>query len=777
VGFLHEWLRTYADMLIDVRPSIGSSLREISWSLTGSQIFSLDHEKRVFLYFPRIFRTISQSTIIRATPSNICCTKQRQRKRKEISKDKSFMEEFRHKYLSRCKELNLEPSSIVLEQTSLHRSDPSYIQNIESQIKYEHRVSDTKSKETTEWNTQKYPDTLDLSRQNLSLKGVTALTAALASDCVFARFLLGDAFIGDDGVAVLCNALKTNSTIQELDLRGNSIRSDGAVALAQLLKVNTTLSKLLLEWNCIGIWDTGVEAIADALSTNTNLSVLDLRNNKISPSGTEILAQALKRNTRLRTLDIRWNNAGLLGGKALADMLKWNTTLCEIHLAGNQIPEEHGRSIALALDRNQSRWASLVNSKRQADHLSSTLQAITTSHKSQINQLQIKLSETDSQALSLSKKLSMASNELDKERVELKIMSREINELRSSKEKLEETLTRERGEFHAYRDSMGKEIESCRLAKDSLEESYRKQLSTSKDQLLKTESKLRACEAELAEVHQQKLTLEKENNRLREKDMSLANSYEDKISDLERLWRIKSREGLENAEIDWKTNLIKVEERVKFAEAARSKAEEALEHYRSKTLQQKKQRDEEALEQEKRLRNEFDSQRKGLEKQIQILQSQISLLQANIDQKADDCSQLTLKNSRMQSKLEEMTSTSCDTISHLKTRISSLESEINLARENEKGYQGKINLVLNDLQETKDKLMKEQKERQIVERDLEEKLTRIRSMNQEYDEKENRRRLDEMNRLRELETAFSRYIGNAINAQTVSPMKKSGLGI
>ena len=53
---------------------------------------------------------------------------------------------------------------------------------------------------------------------------------------------LRGADIDDDGVNLLANALKENTTVTKIDLREITIGDEGASVLAQTLKVNTSVT-------------------------------------------------------------------------------------------------------------------------------------------------------------------------------------------------------------------------------------------------------------------------------------------------------------------------------------------------------------------------------------------------------------------------------------------------------------------------------------------------------------------------------------------------------
>ena len=74
---------------------------------------------------------------------------------------------------------------------------------------------------------------------------------------------LGSNRIGDEGMVILCEALKSNSTLKELNLHANNIGPVGAQSLANMLQFNTSLTSLDLSDN--GIQYGGAEAVAAAL--------------------------------------------------------------------------------------------------------------------------------------------------------------------------------------------------------------------------------------------------------------------------------------------------------------------------------------------------------------------------------------------------------------------------------------------------------------------------------------------------------------------------------
>ena len=67
-------------------------------------------------------------------------------------------------------------------------------------------------------------------------------------------------------MSVLCESLKTNTTLEKLDIGGDyqdKLGASGAKIIAEMLKVNTPLTDLNLDVNEIG--NEGAIAIAGAL--------------------------------------------------------------------------------------------------------------------------------------------------------------------------------------------------------------------------------------------------------------------------------------------------------------------------------------------------------------------------------------------------------------------------------------------------------------------------------------------------------------------------------
>ena len=91
----------------------------------------------------------------------------------------------------------------------------------------------------------------------------------------------------------------------------------GAKHVAEALKVNTSLNQIYLFSNNIG--DEGTKHVAEALKVNTSLKEMGLNCNTIGDDGAKQLAEALKVNNSLKEIALNWNNIGDEGKQLLRD--------------------------------------------------------------------------------------------------------------------------------------------------------------------------------------------------------------------------------------------------------------------------------------------------------------------------------------------------------------------------------------------------------------------------------------------------------------------------
>jgi arsenate reductase-like glutaredoxin family protein len=168
----------------------------------------------------------------------------------------------------------------------------------------------------------------------------------------------GNTKIGDPGIEALSEALKKNTILEELDLSSIKINLQGATALSTMLAVNTTLTRLHLQsantYGTAGIEDGGVEALSEALKKNTTLEELDLSNVRISTQAATALSAMLAVNTTLTRLHLQSANIDDTGMEILASGLEKNKGLKYIDLTGNRLTSQGAEALGRILLKNRT---------------------------------------------------------------------------------------------------------------------------------------------------------------------------------------------------------------------------------------------------------------------------------------------------------------------------------------------------------------------------------------------------------------------------------------
>uniref|UniRef100_M4BQX4 Uncharacterized protein n=1 Tax=Hyaloperonospora arabidopsidis (strain Emoy2) TaxID=559515 RepID=M4BQX4_HYAAE len=175
-------------------------------------------------------------------------------------------------------------------------------------------------------------------------------------------FSLGDACTKLLGAVLAHDASK----LRTLDLGFNRLTDTGATQLAEALKTNTSLENLYLSGNDIG--PAGARAIAQALLQNTHLRSLHLSGNNIGEEGARFLADGIAGNTVLRALYLGTNGIGAAGMQSLATALTQNTSLEELTLGQNKVGTEGVRYLASAFATGNVALLTLELGKNGVDH-------------------------------------------------------------------------------------------------------------------------------------------------------------------------------------------------------------------------------------------------------------------------------------------------------------------------------------------------------------------------------------------------------------------------
>ena len=137
--------------------------------------------------------------------------------------------------------------------------------------------------------------------------------------------------IGEDGIKLLFESLKENSTLLTLGLRNTDLGDNGAVKLAAV--INHTSIQYLDISHC-SVKEEGMLAIITALETNRNLRKFHAADNQLGDSGAVAMAEAIN-NTSLEALDISNCQVGERGMVAIASALTTNKSITFLKLDSN----------------------------------------------------------------------------------------------------------------------------------------------------------------------------------------------------------------------------------------------------------------------------------------------------------------------------------------------------------------------------------------------------------------------------------------------------------
>ena len=140
-----------------------------------------------------------------------------------------------------------------------------------------------------------------LRNNDIHEEGIHHIAQLLQNTSVVRKLVLTGNPIGDGGLKRLCEALSTNTTLEELRLAYCSINS--GPLLGQLVSENTSLRCLNLQGNDITDW----QSIAAGLSKNRTLRELWMCNCGLTDKCVEDLSTGL--NNYIQDLNIAWNDS------------------------------------------------------------------------------------------------------------------------------------------------------------------------------------------------------------------------------------------------------------------------------------------------------------------------------------------------------------------------------------------------------------------------------------------------------------------------------------
>ena len=152
-------------------------------------------------------------------------------------------------------------------------------------------------------------------------------------------------------VSILSEALKTNTSMQQLYLRSSPI-TGGIKRISDALFINTVLEVLWLD-TVTGITDDDMSHLSDLLTSNRSLKVLRLINCNITDNGVRYICEGLTKNQTLTILNIRGNHQiTSVSTSAIAELLSKTTSLTRLTLQYTLLNDDDIKTICTALTKN-----------------------------------------------------------------------------------------------------------------------------------------------------------------------------------------------------------------------------------------------------------------------------------------------------------------------------------------------------------------------------------------------------------------------------------------
>lgn len=194
---------------------------------------------------------------------------------------------------------------------------------------------------------------LDISRCNITSKGVQLFGAGLVANDTLRKVWLNSNPLGPAGIRAISAALMRNNTLLSINLSNtNMIRGKkkgrneydhltfhedltGVEGLAEAVSVNSSLTRLNIAKNGIGAH--GLEILMPAVRHNVGLRSLSLAMNCKGSDAILFVSRAVKSSRTLRKIDLRSNPVGVLGAEMLAQAVKRNRSLTHLNLRNASI--------------------------------------------------------------------------------------------------------------------------------------------------------------------------------------------------------------------------------------------------------------------------------------------------------------------------------------------------------------------------------------------------------------------------------------------------------
>jgi Ran GTPase-activating protein (RanGAP) involved in mRNA processing and transport len=201
----------------------------------------------------------------------------------------------------------------------------------------------------------------------LTAEGMRPICDVLSRDRKVQQLWLKRNPLKVEGVSLVADMLRLNSTILVLDLVNTGMLDAGAAILFSALGYsktsasqssatsNSTLQHLYLDGNGLSAASAGV--ISEYLCSGRNrLHTLSIGGNRLGNVGTVLVANGMRADTHVQRLCLASVGMGAAGGEAIAAMLSVNTTVMHVDLglmkftaALSEVPNRIGVVGAIAL--------------------------------------------------------------------------------------------------------------------------------------------------------------------------------------------------------------------------------------------------------------------------------------------------------------------------------------------------------------------------------------------------------------------------------------------
>ncbi|CAF3375013.1 unnamed protein product [Rotaria socialis] len=179
--------------------------------------------------------------------------------------------------------------------------------------------------------------TVDLSKQQLLDRDLKTVVKQALTEKECTRLDIGYNSITSVGASIVADALKQNTTLEELNFHNNCVSDLGVHSLAKVLSSNTSIVKSL-ELGSNGITDKGAEHLAEMLKTNRSITWLALAGDR----GVRLLANTVNhQNSNLLILSLHVNKSiSDASVDAIIDILQHNRSLKKLWMQDCNISED-----------------------------------------------------------------------------------------------------------------------------------------------------------------------------------------------------------------------------------------------------------------------------------------------------------------------------------------------------------------------------------------------------------------------------------------------------